>query len=89
MYPSHILFKLLTFQIIASAFRPHLGFTTSRLAGIPLARRKEQQGEPEPRNTYEGEEKEPAAAGGRSCAPVPRLSVPQRAASPAVWAGSA
>lgn len=34
-------FKLLTFQIIASAFRPHMDFTTSRLADISVARRKE------------------------------------------------
>lgn len=56
-----------------------MDFTTSRLADISLARRKEaagRAGATEPRRGEE--EREPAAVGGGLCAPVPRLSVPQR-----------
>lgn len=77
--PAIFLLKLLTFQIIASAFRPHMDFTTSRLADIPFARRKKAAGRAGAAEYLRGgEEKEPAAVGGGSRAPVPRLSVPQR-----------
>lgn len=56
-----------------------MDFTTSRLAGIPLARRREAAGRAGAAQYLRGaDEKEPAAVGGGSCAPVPRLSVPQR-----------
>ena len=56
-----------------------MDFTTSRLADISFAWRKEAAGRAGATEQLRGEEeREPAAVGGGSCAPVPRLSVPQR-----------
>lgn len=56
-----------------------MDFTTSRLADISSARRKAAAGRAGAIEPLRGEEKrEPAAVGGGLCAPVPRLSVPQR-----------
>lgn len=56
-----------------------MDFTTSRLADISFARRKEAAGRAGAMEHLRGKEKrEPAAVGGGLCAPVPRLSVPQR-----------
>jgi len=64
--------------MIASAFRPRVDFTTSRLADISVARRKEAAGRARAAEHLRGEEeREPAAVGGALCAPV-LLSVPQR-----------
>lgn len=56
-----------------------MDFTTSRLADISFARRKEAAGRAGATEHLRGEEeREPAAVGGGLRAPVPRLSIPQR-----------
>lgn len=56
-----------------------MDFTTSRLADMSFVQRKEAAGRAGATEHLRGEEeKEPAAVGGGWCAPVPRLSVPQR-----------